>query len=64
MTQASDEKPTNFASPPLTESEPENAVGNIPVDRGKTPIWRLDLEPRRLIAQGRAYVSAIACGGE
>jgi hypothetical protein len=64
MTQASEEKATNFASPPPTEPEAEHAVGKTPADRGKTPTWRLDLEPRRLIAQGRAYVSAIAYGGE
>ena len=46
------------------EREPKLAPGNIPADGGKTLIWRLDLEPRHLVAEGRAYVSALAHGGE
>jgi hypothetical protein len=46
------------------EPEPQLAPGNILADREKTPIWRLDLEPRQLVAERRAYVSALAYGGE
>jgi hypothetical protein len=46
------------------KQDPEPTVGIIPGECGKIPIWRLELEPRHLIAEGRAYVSAIAYGGE
>jgi hypothetical protein len=46
------------------EPEPQLALGNIPADGGKTLVWRLDLEPRHLVAEGRAYVSALAHGRE
>jgi hypothetical protein len=36
----------------------------IPAGREKTPIWRLDLEPRRMVEEHRAFVSALAHGGE
>ena len=65
MTQAGIETTTNRAHfRDRLEPEPKLAVGNISADGGKTPIWRLDLEPRHLIAEGRAYVSALAHGGE
>ena len=65
MTQSRSETTTNLAHfRDRLDREPNLAPGNIPADGGKTPIWRLDLEPRHLIAEGRAYVSALAQGGE
>jgi hypothetical protein len=65
MTQSRSETTTNLAHfRDRLDREPNLAPGNIPADGGKTPIWRLDLEPRHLVAEGRAYVSALAHGGE
>jgi hypothetical protein len=65
MTQARSETITNLAHfRDRLDREPKLAGGNIPVDGGKTPIWRLDLEPRHLVGKGGAYVSALAQGGE
>ena len=65
MTHAGIETTTNGAHfRDRLDQEPKLAPGNIPADGGKTRIWRLDLEPRHLVADGRAYVSALAHGGE
>ncbi|HEY7449563.1 MAG TPA: hypothetical protein VH702_15515 [Vicinamibacterales bacterium] len=65
MTQAGIEIDTKLAQfRDRLDQEPKPALGNIPADGRKTLVWRLDLEPRHLVAEGRAYVSALAHGRE
>jgi hypothetical protein len=64
MTPAGSENAANSGRAHESEGDAARAMGNIPAECGKILIWRLDLEPRHLIAEGHAYVSAIAYGSE
>jgi hypothetical protein len=46
------------------ELEPELTAGNISARCEKSPIWRFESEPRRMVEERRAFVSALAHGGE